>query len=224
MGPDRNDAALKRLLADDRWLRDLARRIGGRARADDLVQEAWLATLAGRAPRGSLRAWFAAILRNLARQGRRGEVRRRRREEAAARREGLPGVDELAAKGELRRRLVEAVCALEEPYRSTVLLRFYGGLRAAEIARREQVSASTVRNRLRRALGMLRARLGDVDRGGALLLAPLLALFRPRWAKVAIVVGVVSCAAYAGVSEDEPEPEPSALPAARDTPPAWPEP
>ena len=68
----------------------------------------------------------------------------------------------------------EAVSALEEPYRSTVLLRFFGGLRAAEIARCQETSSSTVRNRLRRALAMLRARLGGRD--GALLLAPLLAL------------------------------------------------
>ena len=65
MGPDRDDPALKRLLADDRWLRALAARIDGPGRVDDLVQEAWLATLAGRRPSGSLRRWFAAILRNL---------------------------------------------------------------------------------------------------------------------------------------------------------------
>jgi len=203
MGPDRDDPALRRLLADDRWVRELARRIGGPARADDLAQDAWLATLQGRAPKGPLRSWFAAILRNLARQDRRGDARRRRREEAAARRDGAPAADDAAddaaADRELHRRLARALHALDEPYRSTVLLRYFEGLRAADIARRQDTPTSTVRNRLRRALAMLRARLRDRD--GALLLAPL--LLRPRWTKAAAIAAVLGSAAYAHGGEPE---------------------
>lgn len=65
---------------------------------------------------------------------------------------------------------------LEEPYRQTVLLRYYEGLSSPEIARRLEVPAGTVRWRLSNALGLLRERL-DREYGNraawSLLLAPL---------------------------------------------------
>jgi hypothetical protein len=56
------------------------------------------------------------------------------------------------------------VLALEEPYRETVLLRYFENLPPRAIARRLAVPVETVRTRLKRALETLRARL-DRDYG-----------------------------------------------------------
>ena len=80
-------------------------------------------------------------------------------------------------RDELRRLVGEAVLDLAEPYRSTVVLRFFEELSLAEIAGRSGVPLGTVKTRLRRALERLRRRLGALDgkeRGWAVLLIPLL--------------------------------------------------
>lgn len=72
---------------------------------------------------------------------------------------------------------------LEEPYLSTVLLRYYEELDPAEISRRQDLSVETVRTRLRRAHSILRRRLARPSsvpgRGRATLLAGLPALAEP---------------------------------------------
>ena len=65
----------------------------------------------------------------------------------------------------MQRALVDAVLALDEPYRSAVLLRYFEGLEPAEIARRRGVPAGTVRSHLSRGLAELRAAL-DRRHGG----------------------------------------------------------
>ncbi len=134
--------------------------------ADDVVQDTWLAALE-RPPRhvANPRAWLGRIVERFAwRRGRSGD-RRRRREEAAARPERLEAVDEGLARAEILRRVTDAVLALEEPYRTAVLLRFYEGLEAREIAERTGAPLTTVRSRLQRALARLRERL-DREHGG----------------------------------------------------------
>ena len=105
------------------------------------------------------------MVRHLALSRARSEQRRERRERTAARPEGLPSVAEGVARLELQRRVVEAVLALDEPYRSVVVHRFFYGLAPKEIARRLGVPLETVRTRQRRALERLRARL-DTAYGG----------------------------------------------------------
>ncbi|MBI5362190.1 MAG: sigma-70 family RNA polymerase sigma factor, partial [Planctomycetes bacterium] len=114
---------------------------------------------------GATRAWFGRVLRNLARDRHRVAVHRREREHATARSEALPGADELAEQFELHRRVVEAVHALDEPYRGAVLMRWFEGLPPRAIAKRIGVPVKTVNTRCERALAMLRARL-DRDFGG----------------------------------------------------------
>ena len=63
----------------------------------------------------------------------------------------------------MQRELVEAVLGLDEPYRTTVLLRFFEELPQREIARRMQTSTGTVNSRLTRALSKLRE---TISRGG----------------------------------------------------------
>jgi RNA polymerase sigma-70 factor (ECF subfamily) len=164
------------LLAHAEFLRALARSLlGDEHRAEDVVQDAFLVALSRpRAPRAGLRPWLTGVTKNLARLVVRGETRRRRREIGNGLRPPLPGPEEVAARLEGERRLVRAVSALEEPYRSTVVHRYYEGLPASEIAARSGVPAATVRTRLRRALARLRETLdvpAPADRGPSRLLA-----------------------------------------------------
>jgi RNA polymerase sigma-70 factor (ECF subfamily) len=165
------------------WMASLARHLaGGDAGSDDLLQDTWLAYVS-RPPRdpGATGSWLRKVLTNFAIRSRRSEARRRVREESAARPEADPsdpaGVVERA---ELLQRISEQVLRLDEPYRSTVLLRYFEDLPPAEIARREKVPVNTVYTRLRRALEDLRKRL-DAAHGGnrslwLLVLAPLAAV------------------------------------------------
>jgi len=68
-------------------------------------------------------------------------------------------------RGRIHERVVRAVMQLEEPYRSTVLLRYLDGVSAAEIARRQGISPPAVRQRLARAVEKLRI-LMDAMSGG----------------------------------------------------------
>ena len=60
---------------------------------------------------------------------------------------------------------MQAVLALDEPWREVLLLRYVQGLEPAEIARRLGIPGSTVRNRLAHGLELVRARL-DRQHGG----------------------------------------------------------
>ncbi|HEX6881778.1 MAG TPA: sigma-70 family RNA polymerase sigma factor [Planctomycetota bacterium] len=165
-----------RSLADDvarhsGWMARLARGLlGDPAAADDVVQEAWLRR-GGEAARPG---YLAAIVRSLASRWRRSEGRRDLRERVAARGEALPSAAEIAARSELAHLLAEAIEQLEEPYRTTLVLRYHDDLDAAEIARRAGIPAATVRARLKRGLDTLRARL-DAREGG-----------RERWLAVLV--------------------------------------
>ncbi len=164
------------LLAHRQWVRSLARRLAAdEARADDLEQETWLAAVEHppRDPR-SVRGWLGTVLRNLHRNSLRGDVRRERREAAPRLREPEPGAPEIVAEAETQHLLVSEVLALDEPYRSTVLLRWYEDLTPTEIAARQGVPVDTVKTRLRRAVDRLRERMDarfDGDRRAWCLLA-----------------------------------------------------
>jgi RNA polymerase sigma factor (sigma-70 family) len=141
--------------------------------ADDALQEVWLATML-RPPQHTqaLGGWLATALHNVARMWRRGEQRRTRREaEVAARR--APWQDDApatTAREALGRRLLDAVEALEPPFRDTIWQRFFAGMAPRDIAAAHGVPVATVKSRLQRGLGMLRARLGEREgtdwRGG----------------------------------------------------------
>jgi len=123
--PGSLDQAL--LLEQVSWMRRLARAlVADQELAEDLVQETCLVALE-RAPResGKLRAWLAEVLRNALRQHARSQGRRLARETSAARAEALEPTDQLVARVLLQRELVNAVLELDEPYRSTLLMRFF---------------------------------------------------------------------------------------------------
>ena len=73
-----------------------------------------------RSPRG----WLATVTRQAVRKIRRGENRRDEREVAVARPERVPAAAEIAEREETRRKLLDAVLALDETYRSAIVLRY----------------------------------------------------------------------------------------------------
>lgn len=167
------------LLAQADWLGALARRlVADPSGADDVVQETWVSALKHPPERErALRPWLAKVARNVARMQRRGEASRQRREGAAASRGEVATPDELVARLEGQRMLIDALARLAEPYRATVLLAYFEHLGSEEIARRQGVAASTVRWRLKLGLDALRddldRRQGGNRRAWALALAPL---------------------------------------------------
>jgi RNA polymerase sigma-70 factor (ECF subfamily) len=158
---------LETLLAHRAWVRSVARALVADPNdADDVEQETWLAALA-HPPRhaASLRGWLGAATRNVARKLGRGETRRGRHELAAPTRPDAAPAADLVAEAELQQRIGRAVLELDEPFRSTVLLRHFDGLPPREVAARLGVPVETVRSRLRRAHERLRERL-DEEGGG----------------------------------------------------------
>jgi RNA polymerase sigma factor (sigma-70 family) len=158
---------VQRLLAEASWLRRLARSlVRDDATADDVVQDTLVAAVCG-APRdaGSVRGWLASVARNAARRRWRGERRRTAREAAVARPEASAAETETAERLDVCRALLDAVDALEEPYRTAVRLRWLDGLPPRQVAAQLGLPAELVWKRLSRGLAMLRARL-DRERGG----------------------------------------------------------
>lgn len=186
--PSQLDPAVSADLGAHRpWIRSLALRlVRDAARADDLVQETFLAALEQRPSAGrSLRPWLRSVLTRRFAFGLRSDERRRARERESAAHEELPSSSELAEEAEQHARLVQALARLREPYRTALLLRYYEGLAPAAIAERLDLPGATVRSHLKRGLDELRAQL-DREQGGerrawCLALAPLAASAPDAW-------------------------------------------
>lgn len=168
------------LLADaltaDRRLRAFARALcADEHRAEDLAQHAWLRALE-RGVRDGLGGFLRRVVQNRAVDEARVARRRAARELGAARSDAVPSAAEIAAREQTRRRLADAVGRLEEPYRTTIWLRFFEGLPPRDVARRMGVPVETVRTRQRRALERLRAELDEEHGGRAAWVGMLLPL------------------------------------------------
>ena len=169
---------IEQLLADSEWLKRLASRVAGHpADAQDAVQDTWLAAL--RTPPDSDRPaqpWLGSVLRHLVLRRRREAGRRlaRERDATSLHPEAADSADEALERLELHRTLAGLVLELEEPFRSTLVQRFFEGRTGAEIARAAGIPEGTVRWRLSEAIARLRCRLdqrlGGRDAWRALLL------------------------------------------------------
>lgn len=171
------------LLAHGSAILALARRlVSDEHGAADVAQETFVAALGRPAPGGRrLRAWLLGVTRNLARRAARTESRQRRRALTAASEVKTLAPDDIAARTELRQLVVAELLRLEEPFRETLLLRFFEGLEPIEIARRNGLPPGTVRSRVKKGLQLLRARLDGRHRGErAAWVFPLAALAGPR--------------------------------------------
>ncbi len=168
MSADSPSIPAESLLEHRDFVRRLARSlVRDEHAAADLVQDTWLEALR-RPPRSrsGVRAWLASVVRTRARNEARGEGRRSSRELAAAREEADRTEEALRERFELQHKVVEAVLALKEPYKTVVLLRYYEGLTPSAIAARRGTPSGTVRAQLARAHELLRERL-DAEFGGA---------------------------------------------------------
>ncbi len=174
-------ATIELLLRHERFARSVARNLARDGEVDDLVQEAWIAAL-GAPPRRAeaALAWLERTLFNIASKWRRSNSRRSTREEAVARGEHVDAADELVERLELERRVVEAVLALDEPYKSAIVLRFYEELGPSEIAAKLGVPLETVRSRLKRAQEELRRALAADPRTA-----------RERWLSALVAIGAI---------------------------------
>ncbi len=166
-------------------LRDHAGRIRALARtvatdengADDLAQNALMQELRREDDgRPKNRGWFVGLLRNLARKEHRSAERRRRREATVARECHAAPAAEVVQHAETLQQVVAAAMELDEPYRTTILLRYLEDRSVDEVAAAMQVPASTVRVRTKRAVERLRESLRrSLGDGYALLLLSLAA-------------------------------------------------
>ena len=155
------------LLAHEPFVRAVVRDLlRDEHRVQDVLQETWIRALdKGPGEGGSLKGWLASVARRLALDQHRSDARRERRERETARGEALESVDALHARLEAQREVVDAVLALEEPYKSVVLLAYYEQLAPQAIGERLGRSAATVRSQLSRAHEILKRRL-DAHHGG----------------------------------------------------------
>ncbi|MEN8148245.1 MAG: sigma-70 family RNA polymerase sigma factor [Planctomycetota bacterium] len=189
------------LLAHEPFVTTLARTlVPDENRAADVTQDVWATALRNPPERtGNLRGWLAAVTRNAARMLYRSEGRRQDRESATTPSTCAPSAADVAARIELRRKLVDSVESLPDPYRTVVVLRYFDGLRPVDIAERLGVPAKTVHTRLRRALARLRADLdpGGRRRGPAALLTLIGALIMSTKAKAAAVTVVALLVSFA---------------------------
>ncbi|MEM1449827.1 MAG: sigma-70 family RNA polymerase sigma factor [Planctomycetota bacterium] len=143
----------------------LARRLvqpGGSA--EDLVQDAWVASLErGHTPEGRSPRWMGGVVRNLAFQRRVQERRRRDLERLAT--DGDDATVSTEAASDAAEFLRARVAALGDPYSAVLRRRFFDGASADEIGAEMGVSPSTVRSQLSRGVQRLRKDL-DERHGG----------------------------------------------------------
>src|SRR5690349_19177165 len=130
--------------------------------AEDLAQDAWVRSLSSQPSRkDAWPAWIHATVRNLARLRWRADRRRDARESAVARAESRHSPTETLEQLDAFELLTKVVRELEEPYRASIVSRYFEGLPPREIARRAGVSVKTVDSRLARGLQQLRRRLDE---------------------------------------------------------------
>lgn len=213
--PSTSAPSADELLAHTDWLLQLARALVGDAAAPDVVQGTFEVALATPPKReGPIRPWLAGVARNLAKMSLRGRARREKRETAATASvlaNEIPSSDELVERARMQQKVAAIVLELPEALRDVLLLRFFEGMSAAEIARAQGIPGATVRSRLAEALARVRGALdhqhgGDRKRWMALIAPlPVAAPSGPGAAvvggllvkiKIAIAVAVVAVAAF----------------------------
>ncbi|MES2695986.1 MAG: sigma-70 family RNA polymerase sigma factor [Verrucomicrobiota bacterium] len=176
------------------------RRVGGDAHlAQDVAQMVFIA-LSRESPRltqhSDLAGWLYTSTRFLAANALRSERRRQAREHAAQLeptppRVGTPGSDRVQGV------LDDVMMELQQLDRQILLLRFYRGLRLAEIGSQINSSENAVQKRLERALEKLRSKL---SRLGITSTAAALATALENHAAVSVPSGLAASALTAGLA------------------------
>ncbi|MEM7202930.1 MAG: sigma-70 family RNA polymerase sigma factor [Planctomycetota bacterium] len=208
--PDFREPSASELLAEGQWLRRFLSDVLPAHAVDDALQETWTRAVRGvpGAP-AALRPWLRTVSRRVAGAFRREEGRRRVRERQMARPEEQPATIAVLERLDLHQRITAIVRELPEPYRSTVLLRYYEGVTVKELARRFATTPDNVHARLARARVMIRERLPEDVRGRLpLVLAPSAA--GAGWLAVAAVLCVAGLGTVWALLEPATMPTPAA--------------
>ena len=136
--------------------------------AEDAAQEAFVKAhqaLPGFRSGAPLRPWLLRIVANEARNRRRSSGRRAglmlRVADDYASVEAAPSAEAAVLAQERRRTLIEALNAMREDDRLVITCRYFLDLNEAEMADVLGVRRGTVKSRLSRALGRLRAAMGN---------------------------------------------------------------
>ena len=168
------------LLLHSGWLRRFAvALVKDRDAAEDIVQETLVAAWQ-RPAENTGRAWLARVARNLAIDRWRSSYRRERRELAVAAADIGPvaSPEELIGDAQIHRAVAEVVAGLEEPFRQTIVLRFFHGASSVDIARGLRIPDGTVRWRIKEGIDRVRrqldARYGEIRKNWVAALLPLL--------------------------------------------------
>ncbi|MEM9381660.1 MAG: sigma-70 family RNA polymerase sigma factor [Planctomycetota bacterium] len=184
-------------------LRSLARcLVHDEARADDVAQRAVVAALTAAEPSRSA-GWWRRVVRNAAVDEARARRVRSDHESSVEPRGEALSAHEVVSEAESQRVVSDAVLALDEPYRTVVLLRYFKGLGPRRIAVELDRPVGTVRAQLERGRALLRQRLRDAfgvadERGGlALALLPLAVHDATWFAGAAGAVPVLSLSFFA---------------------------
>jgi RNA polymerase sigma factor (sigma-70 family) len=163
-------------------LRGLARALVHGDEVEDLVADTMLRAYE-RPPRHgrNIRAWLTATLRNLAidrsRRSRAQSTREDRVRIAAQGKSDGAKPDEILARSEALHLLHSMLRELDDADHQLLLLRYFEGLNATQIGARLDLPPATVRTRLTRALGRLRALMRE--RYGNDAFAPCLLILNP---------------------------------------------
>lgn len=149
------------LLAQSSWLRGLVRSlVEDTARIDDVCQATMLQAWKHQpAHNRSLRPWLARVAQNLSRQLGWRERQRPERESRTSAGGLEPSAADVVDRVAWQQTMVGLVMALDEPYRSSILLRYWEDSPPREVARRMKVPVETVRTRIKRGLAILRTQL-----------------------------------------------------------------
>jgi len=192
------------------------------ADAEDVVQQTLVAAMEKQpADDRNLKGWLGAVARNFALMHFRSGKRRHEREAKVARAEGGPSTVEITARLEMEKRVVDAVATLEEPFRTTLILRYYDNMSPKQIAAHLGIPDATVRTRLKRGLDKMR---GDLEKrsggrrpmlAGLLLLAQLPSQAASPWPArlvgvggiAAVFVGIVAVGWLVQQERTQPRPE-----------------
>lgn len=150
--------------------------------AEEAVQDAFLKLLDRKAGfrdggPGSFRAWFMRIVANSTKMASRSERRALRKKTVDAkdystRKNITPVPDSTATRDELRHSLERSLDAIEEQWRTPVVLHFIEGMQQKDVASLLGVSQQMVSKRIEKGLSMLRVHLAQA---GFTCTAPVLA-------------------------------------------------
>jgi RNA polymerase sigma-70 factor (ECF subfamily) len=145
------------------------RMCGARARAEDVVQEAFLSLWRSGARydrvRGSVRSWILSVVHNRAIDSLRRELAKESRDVHDERlAESVPSVGLVETEVERRddaHRVRSALADLPADQRRVIELAYFGGFTHTEIAQMLGLPAGTVKGRMRLGLTKLRVALGS---------------------------------------------------------------